>query len=195
MSEPETHAGRPLIHPETSHAWRAWLSEHHATVDGVWLARWTKASGREAVPYEAIVEEALCFGWIDGLTHSLGDGRQAHLLTPRRLGSGWSSSNKERVDRLIAEGRMTGAGLVVIADAKADGSWSMQDAAEALIEPAELAAALDASPEARRQWDAFPKSPRRALIWWVMSAKRPETRARRVAQIVDEAAHGSRANF
>ena len=71
----------------------------------------------------------------------------------------------------------------------------MQDAAEALIEPPELSAALDASPEARRQWDAFPHSPRRALIWWVMSAKRPETRERRVAQIVNEAALGRRANF
>ena len=89
---------------------------------------------------------------------------------------------------------MTDAGREMIQRAKADGSWSMQDAADALIEPDELSAALDANPEARRQWDAFPRSPRRALIWWVMSAKRPETRARRVAQIVDEAAVGRRAN-
>ena len=191
----EQHQGRPLVHPASREAWRAWLTKHHATVDGVWLARWTKASGRDSVPYEAIVEEALCFGWIDGLVHTLDDGRQAQLLTPRRPGSGWAPSNKGRVERLIADGRMTDAGLAVIRRAQADGSWSMLDAAEALIEPAELATALEANPEARRQWNAFPASPRRALIWWVMSAKRPETKARRVAQIVDEAAHGRRANF
>jgi uncharacterized protein YdeI (YjbR/CyaY-like superfamily) len=189
------HQGRPLLHPETREAWRDWLTEHHRDIYGVWLARWTKASGMAPVDYEAIVEEALCFGWIDGLVHTLGDGRQAHLMTPRRAGSGWSRSNKDRVDRLVAEGRMTDAGMEVIRAARADGSWSMQDAAEALIEPDELAAALDANPEARRQWNAFPRSPRRALIWWVMSAKRPETRARRVAHIVQEAAEGRRANY
>jgi uncharacterized protein YdeI (YjbR/CyaY-like superfamily) len=191
----EQHKGRLLVHPESRAAWRAWLTEHHASIDGVWLARWTKASGRDSVPYEAIVEEALCFGWIDGVVHTLGDGRQAQLLTPRRPGSGWARSNKERVERLIAEGRMTDAGMAVVRAAQADGTWSMQDAAEALIESTELAAALDANPEARRQWDAFPASPRRALIWWVMSAKRPETKARRVSIIVDEAAEGRRANL
>ena len=191
----EQHAGRPLLHPETIAAWRDWLSRHHRDSDGVWLARWTKASGRTPLDYGAVVEEALCFGWIDGLTHSLGDGRQAHLLTLRRRGSGWSRSNKERVERLIADGRMAEAGLAAIEAAKADGSWTSLDAAEALIEPEELADALDANPEARRQWDAFPRSPRRALIWWVTSAKRPETRARRVATIVSEAAVGRRANF
>ncbi|MDQ2854009.1 MAG: YdeI/OmpD-associated family protein [Chloroflexota bacterium] len=189
------YRGRPLVQPDTREAWRDWLSRHHRSVDGVWLARSTKASGRVPLDYDAIVEEALCFGWIDGLVNTLEDGRQAHLLTPRRAGSAWARSNKERVERLIAEGRMTDAGLEMIDRAQADGSWSMQDAAEALIEPDELSAALDANPEARRHWDAFPPSPRRALIWWVMSAKRPETRVRRVTQIVDEAAVGRRANY
>lgn len=191
----EVHKGRPLVHPETRAVWRAWLAANHRSVDGVWLARWTKASGRTPVAYDAIVEEALCFGWIDGLVNTLGDGRQAHLLTPRRPGSGWARSNKDRIERLMREGRMAPAGLAAMAAAKADGSWSMQDAAEALVEPDELAAALDATPEARRQWDAFPRTPRRALIWWVMSAKRPETRARRVTEIVTEAAQGRRANY
>jgi len=189
------YRGRPLVHPETIAEWRSWLAEHHADTDGVWLATWKRASGKTPLDYGAIVEEALCFGWIDGLVNTLPDGRQAQLLTPRRRGSGWSGSNKERVQRLVADGRMTEAGMRVIDAAKADGSWSMQDAAEALIEPAELKAALDANAEARQQWDAFPKSPRRALIWWVMSAKRPETRDRRVATIVGEAAQGRRANY
>jgi uncharacterized protein YdeI (YjbR/CyaY-like superfamily) len=189
------YRGRPLIHPETIAEWRAWLEQHHAEADGVWLAGWKRASGKVPLDYGAIVEEALCFGWIDGVTNTLEDGRQAQLLTPRRRKSGWSPSNKERVERLIADGRMTAAGMRVIDGAKADGSWSMQDAAEALIEPPELRAALDANPDARRSWDTFPRSPRRALIWWVMSAKRPETRERRVRTIVDEAEHGRRANY
>lgn len=189
------YRGRPLLHPETIEEWRAWLTRHHDDTDGVWLVRWRKASGKVPLAYAEIVEEALCFGWIDGLINTLDDHRQAQLLTPRRKGSVWARSNKERVERLMAEGRMTGAGMRVIDAAKADGSWTMADAAEALIEPPELAAALDADPEARRQWNAFPSSPRSALIWWVMSAKRVETRDRRVAQIVAEAAQGRRANF
>ena len=188
------YRGRPLIHPKTIDEWRRWLTRHHHDTNGVWLARWKKASGKLPLDYAQIVEEALCFGWIDGVTNTLDDGRQAQLLTPRRRGSGWSPSNKERVQRLVADGRMTDAGMRVIEAARADGSWSMQDAAEALIEPPELASALDASPEARRHWDAFPRSPRRALIWWVMSAKRSETRQRRVTTIVEEASQGRRAN-
>jgi len=188
------YRGRPLIHPKTIDEWRRWLTRHHHDTNGVWLARWKKASGKIPLDYAQIVEEALCFGWIDGVTNTLDDGRQAQLLTPRRRGSGWSPSNKERVERLVADGRMTDAGMRVIEAARADGSWSMQDAAEALIEPPELASALDASPEARRHWDAFPRSPRRALIWWVMSAKRSETRQRRVTTIVEEASQGRRAN-
>jgi uncharacterized protein YdeI (YjbR/CyaY-like superfamily) len=189
------YRGRPLIHPESIAEWRDWLSQHHADTDGVWLARWKKVSGKVPLDYAQIVEEALCFGWIDGLTNTLDDGRQAQLLTPRRPGSGWARSNKERVERLVADGRMTDAGMQVIDAARADGSWSLLDASEALIEPDELKAALDANGEARRQWNAFPKSPRKALIFWVTSAKRPETRQRRVTAIVDEAAQGRRANF
>jgi len=189
------YRGRPLVHPKTLPAWRTWLTRHHRDTDGVWLAQWKRASGKVPLDYARIVEEALCFGWIDGLTNTLEDGRQAFLITPRRKGSAWSRSNKERVERLVAEGRMTEAGMRVIERAKADGSWSALDAAEALIEPVELAAALDARPKARGHWDAFPRSARRALIFWVTSAKRPETRQRRVTTIVDEAAQGRRANF
>jgi uncharacterized protein YdeI (YjbR/CyaY-like superfamily) len=189
------YRGRPLIHPESIAAWRQWLTNHYADTDGVWLATWKRASGKTPLDYGAIVEEALCFGWIDGLVNTLDDGRQAQLLTPRRRGSGWSRSNKERIERILADGRMTEAGMRVIDAAKADGSWTLLDASEALLEPPELSAALDASPEARRQWDAFPKSPRKALIFWVTSAKRPETRLRRVTMIVDEAAQGRRANY
>jgi uncharacterized protein YdeI (YjbR/CyaY-like superfamily) len=189
------YRGRPLVHPESIAEWRNWLAKHHDDTDGAWLAVWKRSTGNVPLDYATLVEEALCFGWIDGLTNTLDTGRQAFLMTPRRKGSAWSRTNKERVARLVADGRMTDAGLAVIERAKADGSWSALDAAEALTEPPELKAALDANPRARREWDAFPRSPRKALIYWVTSAKRPETRARRVALIVDEAAQGRRANF
>ncbi len=189
------YRGRPLIHPRSIAEWRSWLAEHHADTNGVWLAGWKRASGKPSLDYGQMVEEALCFGWIDSVVNTLEDGRQAQLLTPRRRGSGWARSNKERTERLMADGRMTEAGLRAIEAAKADGSWTLLDASEALLEPPELSAALDANPEARRQWDAFPKSPRKALIFWVTSAKRPETRQRRVTAIVEEAAQGRRANF
>jgi len=191
----EQYRGRPLIDPDSPAAWRDWLVENHRAVDGAWLARWTKASGHPSIPYESIVEEALCFGWIDGLVNSLPGGRQVHLMTPRRRGSGWSRSNKERVERLIAAGRMTDAGLAVIEAARADGSWAMLDEVESLTEPPDLSAALDARPEARLNWDRFTPSSRRTLLWWVISAKRSETRARRVATIVEEAMKGRPAGF
>ena len=188
-----THKGREIVHPASLAEWRSWLAANHATSNGVWLASWRSATGRATVPYELLVEEALCFGWIDGLLNVLDDERRAILVTPRRRGSAWSRSNKERVDRLISEGRMTEAGLAVIERARADGSWSLLDAAEALEEPDDLAAALDANPAARRHWSAFPPGVRRGHIGWVLLAKRPETRARRIATIVGEAAENRRA--
>ena len=115
---------RPLLHPRRRSQWRAWLFKHHADTDGAWLARWTRSSGRPplelGLAYEEIVEEALCFGWIDSLVNTLPDGRQAQLLTPRRPGSAWSRSNKKRVARLTADALMTEAGLNVVRAAHAD---------------------------------------------------------------------------
>lgn len=189
------HKGRPLVHPETRAELRAWLEEHHATSIGVWLVSWKRSTGKPAVPYEEMVEEALCFGWIDSTYNSLDDERSAQLLTPRKKRSVWSARNKERLERLLPSGRMTPAGLAVVERAKADGSWSALDAAERLEEPAELAAALDAVPPARANWDRFSASSRKAILWWVTSAKRDETRAKRVAEVVAKAAEGKRARI
>jgi uncharacterized protein YdeI (YjbR/CyaY-like superfamily) len=186
---------RDVVHPASRVAWRAWLAEHHASSPGIWLARWPRDSGAPSLDYEAIVEEALCFGWIDGQLVKLPDGRHAHRLTPRSKRSGWSRSNRERVERLSAQGRMTDAGLAAVADAKARGTWLSQEAAENLRQPPTLVAALDANARARAGWDAYPASLRRGLIWWVTSAKRDETRDRRVARIVGLAERGERPNF
>ncbi len=181
------------VHPETRAAWRAWLLENHATSPGVWLLTWKRATGRPSVPYAEAVEEGLCVGWIDSLKRSLDEERSAQLFTPRKRGSGWSRSNKERLVRLEAEGLMRPEGVAVVEAAKADGSWTLLDDVEALVEPPELAAALDADSVARAHWDGFPPSAKRLALTWIVMAKRPETRAKRIAETARLAGEGKRA--
>jgi uncharacterized protein YdeI (YjbR/CyaY-like superfamily) len=174
--------------------WREWLAAHHADSPGIWVVTHKKAHADLHVPYEAVVEEALCFGWIDSLGRRLDDVRSQLLLTPRKPGSGWSRINKRRIERLQAAGLMRPAGEAVVATAKRDGSWTALDAIEALEEPDDLRAALDADPAARRQWDGFPRSAKRAILAWIAAARRPRTRERRVAQTATLAAQGIRAD-
>ena len=144
--------------------WRSWLEEHHAESPGIWLVAFKKASGGPHVSYDELVEEALCFGWVDSLPRKLDDERSQLLMTPRRPRSGWSRSNKLRVERLSAAGLMAPAGLAAIETAKANGAWEALDAVENLSEPDDLRAALDADAAARRHWDAFPPSARRGIL-------------------------------
>ena len=122
---------------------RSWLAEHHEDVSGIWLVTWKKGSGHPHVPYDEIVEEALCFGWIDSQPRSLDATRSARLLTKRNPRSNWSRLNKERVERLAAAGLMTPAGLAAVAAAKANGVWTALDDVEDLREPSDLSRALD----------------------------------------------------
>jgi len=179
---------------ESRAGWHAWLDAHHATSRGVWTVTWKRRSGGPYVPYDDLVEEALCFGWVDSLGRTLDERRWQLLMTPRKVGSGWSRPNKERIERLTAAGLMAPAGAAVVAAAQADGSWSSLDAVEDLIEPDDLRAALDASPDARRHWDDFPRSAKRGILEWIMQAKRDETRARRIRETAEQAARNERAN-
>lgn len=178
---------------ESRAQWRAWLTAHAADSPGVWVVTWRRGADRPRVAYEDLVEEALCVGWIDSQARTLDDRRGAQLFTPRRRGSGWARTNKARVARLEAAGLMTEAGQAVVEQARRDGSWTALDAVEALEVPADLAAALDADPAARRHWDGFPPSARRMLLAWVLDAKRSETRLRRIEETVTRAARGERA--
>jgi uncharacterized protein YdeI (YjbR/CyaY-like superfamily) len=186
-------ADRPQVHLERREDWRAWLTEHHASSDGVWLVSWKSATGRPAVGYGAAVEEALCFGWIDSLARTLDEERGMQLFTPRRPGSRWSRSNKERVARLEAAGLIEPAGAAVIEAARADGSWTALDDVENLVVPEDLAAAFAAHPGAAEHWQAFSPSAKRTILAWILDAKRPDTRAKRVETTAAEAAQGRRA--
>ncbi len=180
------------IHPVDRAAWRAWLAEHADTSAGVWLV-YKKGPGR-SLPYDAIVEEALCFGWIDSRPRTLDDESAMLYVAPRKPRSSWSRINKERVEALAAAGRLAPAGIRAVELAKANGTWAALDAVETLTEPADLTDALDAVPAARTAWDGFPRSARRAILEWISAAKRDETRRERIRTTVDEAAVGRRAN-
>ena len=194
VSEGVAPDGRPWVGPFDRAAWRAWLIANQATSRGVYLAAWKRTTGRASVPYVEAVEEALCVGWIDSIQRQLDDERMIQWYGPRQRDSGWARTNKERVERLLAAGLMLPAGIDAVEEAKRRGTWTMLDEVEALVVPDDLAAALDARPRARANFDAFPPSARRALLVWVLQAKRPETRAKRLDEIAEKAARNERAN-
>lgn len=173
-------------------AWRAWLEANHRTSTGAWLVRARPGSGLTFVEYEDAIRQALCFGWIDGPVRTFDEKTSGLWFAPRRPSSGWAATNKARLIELEAAGLMTEAGIRAVEVAKANGSWTVLDNAEAGIEPDDLRAALDAVPAARAAWDGFPPSARKFGITAVDSARRPETRAARIAKIVADAAEGKR---
>lgn len=171
--------------------WRSWLEENHARVAGVWLLN-VRGKDVGGVGYEDAVRQALCFGWIDGPVRTFEDRSVGQWFSPRRPASGWAATNKARIADLEAAGLLAAAGIRALHVAKANGAWEMLDGPEAGIEPAELTAALDASPAARAQWDAFPLSVKKMGLTHIASARRAETRTARIAKIVADAAEGRR---
>jgi uncharacterized protein YdeI (YjbR/CyaY-like superfamily) len=182
------------IHPKTRAEWRAWLEQNHSRTEGIWLISYKKATGKPRVEYNETVEEALCFGWIDSKGNKLDEERSMQWFAPRKAGSNWSASNKARVEHLIAAGLIAPAGLAKIEAAKADGSWNALDPVEALEVPPDLAAALGSYSDAVKNFEAFPRSVKRAILEWIANAKRPETRARRIEETARLAQENIRAN-
>ncbi|WP_210521267.1 YdeI/OmpD-associated family protein [Hymenobacter terricola] len=181
--------------PASRAEWRQWLADHHASAPGVWLVYFKKASGQPSVAYAEAVEEALCFGWIDSHPRKLDADRSQLMFTPRKPRSGWSKVNKERLLRLEAAGQLMPAGRLAIARAKQNGTWESLDAAEAGHIPDDLATALAADAAAQANFAAFSPSARKMILTWVLGARQPETRARRVAETVRLAALNKRANY
>jgi uncharacterized protein YdeI (YjbR/CyaY-like superfamily) len=182
------------VHPETRAEWREWLAANHDSCVGAWFVSWKKHTGRPAVAYDEAVSEALAFGWVDSVPRTLDDDRSMLWYASRKPGSAWSRPNKERVARLEAEGRMAPAGAAVVAAARADGSWSKLDDVEDLVVPSDLAAAFVEHPGSADEWEAFPRSAKRGILEWIVQAKKPETRAKRVAETAELAARRERAN-
>jgi len=168
---------------------RAWLEQHHASSASVRLVTHKKAQGPVHVPYEAVVEELLCFGWIDSLPRALDEARSMLLIAPRKPGNAWSRDNRERITRLEADGRLAPAGQAVVAAARADGSWDRLKQTETGIAPPDLLGALQQA-DALAGWDSLSLAVRRRSLELLLAAKRPETRAKRIAQIVAAAREG-----
>jgi uncharacterized protein YdeI (YjbR/CyaY-like superfamily) len=182
----------PQFHAGTRAEWRAWLAEHHADTSRVWVVTWKRATGRPAPTYEELVLEALCYGWVDSTAGTVDDERSKLRFTPRKPGSGWARTNKARVEELTAAGLMAEAGLEAVRRAREDGSWSLLDDVEALIVPPDLAAALEERPPARKNYDRFPPSARRAILLSLVQARRAETRRQRIARVAELAQRGER---
>jgi uncharacterized protein YdeI (YjbR/CyaY-like superfamily) len=185
-------ADAPEVFAEDRVTWRTWLEANHETSGGAWLVTWRSRSGRQGLPYEHAVEEALCFGWVDGTAGTVDDDRGKLYFAPRKPNSGWAATNKARVERLIAAGRMAPAGLAAIDRAKANGSWELLDSVERLEVPPDLAAALAARPPAAANFAAFPPSVRKQALSSLVMARRPETRTDRVRRIAEAAARNER---
>lgn len=174
-----------LLVPDAA-AWREWLAEHHADSPGVWLVLHKKGGHVTELAYEVAVEQALCFGWIDGQARRRDAESSCVRFTPRTRTSRWSRSNIERVQRLEAAGLMTPAGRAPVEAAKSDGRWEQAyDGPASAVVPDDLAAAIAAVPAAQAMFDVLTSTNRFSLIYRTQSARKPETRARRIEEFVE----------
>ena len=176
------------IRPPTRAAWRRWLATHHTRPTGVWWVYYKKHTGKQRYTYEDMVEEALCWGWIDGLAKTIDADRAMLWLAPRKPRSMWSQPNKIRVERVIAAGLMQPPGQAKIDLARANGSWNAMDAIDRMDMPPDLAKALRAVRGAAANFETWPKTAKKGMLAWVQQAKRPETRSTRIADVVARAA-------
>jgi uncharacterized protein YdeI (YjbR/CyaY-like superfamily) len=177
-------AGQPL-HRFNREEWRAWLEDNHATQKEVWLLIRKKNAPAPGLTYEEAVEEAVCFGWIDGLMQSMDDEAFALRFSPRKAHSIWSESNKRRAERLIEQGRITEAGLATIREAKENGEWDRAaEREDASVVPPDLAEALQAEEAVWSQWESLAPSRKKQYIWWITSARTQATRQRRIQETV-----------
>jgi uncharacterized protein YdeI (YjbR/CyaY-like superfamily) len=165
--------------------WRAWLEKNHKKEKEVWLIHYKKHTGKATLTYDDAIEEALCYGWVDGLLRSLDNERYILRYSPRRKKSIWSELNKKRANRMIKQGQMTQAGLAKIREAKKNGEWAkatVRDDPKQI--PADLKKVLAANPSARKNFENFPPSSQKQYIWWITEAKKAETRGRRISETV-----------
>ena len=165
--------------------WREWLTKNHAASSGIWMVFYKKATSKPTIPYDAAVEEALCFGWIDSIIKRIDDEKYVRKFTPRKDKSDWSKLNKKRVAKMIKAGRMAEAGLAKIKAAKKNGSWNKDGKTPRSIEiPSEFTEALASNKKARENFEKLAPTYRRYYLGWIAAAKRPETKKRRIDESV-----------
>ena len=173
-------------HPKTRIEWRKWLEKNHSTSPGVWMIYYKKETGKREFNMADAVEEALCFGWIDSIAQKLDDERTMQKFAPRKSNSVWSKLNKQRIEKLIEQKLMNSAGLSKIEEAKKNGSWEALNSPDFHAEnnslPDDLEKVLLKNKKALENFRAFPQGYRKRFLFWIDSAKTPETRAARIKQ-------------
>ncbi len=175
--------------------WRAWLAENHVKEQNIWLQLYKKDSSISSISYDEAVDEALCFGWIDSSVRKHDAQSRVQFFSKRNPKSNWSAVNKRKVAYLIAQDLMTEAGLRMVEIAKQKGTWTALDDVENLVISPDLQAALSENEIALNYFTAFSRSSKRGILEWLFNAKRPETRQKRIAEIVRLATENKKANF
>ncbi|MFN8343526.1 MAG: YdeI/OmpD-associated family protein [Spirosomataceae bacterium] len=181
-NEPETFC------PASRQEWREWLQENHLSQSAVWLVYYKKKSNVASITWSEAVDEALCFGWIDSKAQTLDDEKFRQFFSKRKPKSVWSKINKEKIQRLTADGLIAPAGYEIIETAKQNGSWSILDEVEELVIPADLASEFETRPGSGDFFLSLSKSVRKAILQWLVLAKQPETRRKRLLEIAERAA-------
>lgn len=173
----------PEFCPKSQADWRRWLQKNHQSQNAVWLIYYKKKSPGHNLTWSEAVDEALCFGWIDSLKKTLDEDRAIQFFSKRKPNSGWSKINKAKIEQLIKDDKMAPAGFECIEKAKQNGSWFLLDTVEALIIPKDLLQAFKIYPGAKAYFTGLSKSQQKIILHWVVTAKRPETRAKRIDEI------------
>ncbi|MEL6252155.1 MAG: YdeI/OmpD-associated family protein [Bacteroidota bacterium] len=184
----------PEFAPDSLESWRNWLKENHQTEKACWLILYKKGSGVDTVDVNEAIDEAICWGWIDSKVNKRDDKSYKQYYAPRNPKSNWSRVNKEKVERLLKAGRMQDVGHAMIALAKESGTWDALNDVENLIVPPDLQKAFDQYPNALQNWENFPRSVKRGILEWILNAKRPATRAKRIEETASKAEENIRAN-
>ncbi|HNL07967.1 MAG TPA: YdeI/OmpD-associated family protein [Chitinophagales bacterium] len=178
---------KDVFYPQSKQEWRNWLEKNHAEKNAIWLLYYKKQTKKPTLTWSEAVDEALCFGWIDSVRKTVDHESSIQLFSKRKPKSTWSRINKQKTETLISHGLMTEAGMKSIDIAKQNGSWQILDSVEELLTPPDLAQAFQAKPTAKQYFETLSKSIRKAILQWLVLAKKQETRAKRIAEIVDSA--------
>lgn len=178
------------FYPTNTAEWRAWLEENHKKKESIWLIFYKKSAKEPSISWSEAVDEAICFGWIDSLKKTIDEKSYRQFFTPRKPKSGWSKVNKDKVEKLTRLNKMAPAGMATVNQAKANGMWELLDKIEALIVPPALETAFNQEPQAKDFYESLSKSKKKGVLYWVISAKRPETKAKRIEEFLSFAAEG-----
>lgn len=180
------------FYPTSRIEWREWLEKNHVSKQSIWLVFYNKASNKPSISWSEAVDEALCFGWIDSKKVAIDKEKSHQFFSKRKDKSTWSKINKAKIEKLIADGQMREEGFKSIEKAKQNGSWTILDEVEELIIPNDLEEGFKSEPDSKNFFLSLSKSVRKAMLQWLVLAKRPETRQNRIREIVELAAKKQR---